>query len=68
MTTRKTVSLTLRTFVGKVMCLLFNMLSRFFIAISVLHFLHPHLSRQRKKAGVAMELPKFSYIVSRNAN
>ena len=32
MTTGKTIALTIRTFVGKVMCLLFNMLSRFVIA------------------------------------
>ena len=34
MTTGKTIVLTLQTFVGKVMSLLFNMLSRFFIAFS----------------------------------
>ena len=33
MTPRKTIALTLWTFVGKVICLLFNMLSRFVIAI-----------------------------------
>ena len=32
MTTEKTIALTRRTFVGKVMCLLFNMLSRLAIA------------------------------------
>ena len=32
MTTRKTIALTRRTFVGKVMSLLFSMLSRFVIA------------------------------------
>ena len=32
MTTRKTIALTLQTFVGKMMSLLFNMLSRFIIA------------------------------------
>ena len=32
MTTRKTIALTRQTFVGKVMSLLFNMLSRFVIA------------------------------------
>ena len=32
MTTGKTIALTIRTFVGKVRCLLFNMLSRFVIA------------------------------------
>ena len=33
MTTRKTIALTIGTFVGKVMSLLFNMLSRLFIAL-----------------------------------
>ena len=33
MTTGKTIALTLWTFVGKVLCLLFNMLSRFVIAL-----------------------------------
>ena len=32
MTTEKTIALTTQTFVGKVMSVLFNMLSRFFIA------------------------------------
>ena len=32
MTTEKTIALTIQTFVGKVMSLLFNMLSRFMIA------------------------------------
>ncbi len=32
MTTGKTIALTIQTFVGKVMSLLFNMLSRFIIA------------------------------------
>ena len=32
MTTGKTIALTIQTFVGKVMCLLFSMLSRFVIA------------------------------------
>ena len=34
MTTEKTIALTIWTFVGKVMSLLFNMLSRFVIAFS----------------------------------
>ena len=34
MTTGKTIALTIWTFVGKVMSLLFNMLSRFIIAFS----------------------------------
>ena len=33
MTTGKTIALTIQTFVGKVMSLLFNMLSRFVIAL-----------------------------------
>ena len=38
MTTGKTIALTRRTFVGKVMSLLFNMLSRFVIAFLFLFF------------------------------
>ena len=34
MTTEKTIVLTIRTFVGKVMSLFFNMLSRFVVAFS----------------------------------
>ena len=37
MTTRKTIALTILTFVGKVMSLLFNMLSRFVIAFIPRH-------------------------------
>ena len=39
MTTGKTIALTIQTFVGKVMFLLFNMLSRFFIAFQSKHLL-----------------------------
>ena len=35
-TTGKTIALTVQTFVGKVMLLLFNMLSRFVIAFTVI--------------------------------
>ena len=46
--TRKTIALTRQTFVGKVMSLLFNMLSRFihsrvYMAISISPFNHPSL-------------------------
>ena len=34
MTTRKTIDLTIQTFIGKLLSLLFNMLSRFVIAFS----------------------------------
>ena len=34
MTTRKTITLTVQTFVGKIISLLFNILSRFVIAFS----------------------------------
>ena len=35
MTTRKIIALTIWTFVGKVMSLLFNMLSRFLLSVSL---------------------------------
>ena len=41
MTTRKTIALTIQTFVGKVMSLLFNMLFRFVIAF-LLRNKHPY--------------------------
>ena len=45
MTTGKTIALTRWTFVGKVMSLLFNMLSKFVIAfLPRLFFLHPKMS------------------------
>ena len=39
MTTGKTIALTRRTFVSKVMSLLFNMLSRFVIVLILFYFL-----------------------------
>ena len=51
MTTRKTIALTRQTFVGKVMSLLFNTLSRFLIAFLpkskclLISWLHHHLQR-----------------------
>ena len=47
MTTGRTISLTLSTFVGKVISLLFNMLLRFFIAFHniYLHFPYPFVCR-----------------------
>ena len=56
MTTGKTIALTIQTFLGKVMSLLFNMLSRFVIAFLpgikhllvswLLHFTRPHSNRK----------------------
>ena len=40
MTTGKTIALTRQTFVGKVVSLLFNMLSRFIIAFQMVAFLN----------------------------
>ena len=57
MTTGKTTALTRRTFVGKVMCLLFNMLSRL-----VINFLprskHLLISWQQPPSAVILEPPK----------
>ena len=58
MTTGKTIALTIWTFVGKVMSLLFNTLSKFVIAIlprrkclliSWLHTIHSNFGDQKKK-------------------
>ena len=54
MTTGKTIVLTIQTFVGKVMSLLFNMLSRFVIA-----FLPSISYRRGKKKINQTELPGF---------
>ena len=63
MTTGKTIALTIQTFVGKVMSLLFNMLSRFVIAflprskhlfISQLQFLSAAILEPRKIKSVTV--------------
>ena len=57
MTTEKTIALTRRTFVGKIMCLLFSMLSRLIIA-----FLPRSkcllISWLQSPSAVILELPK----------
>ena len=61
MTTGKTIALTRQTFVGKVMSLLFNMLSRF-----VITFLpkskHPLISWLQSPSAVILEPPKIKYL------
>ena len=61
MTTRKTIALTSWTFVGKVMCLLFNMLSRFIIVFlpASKHFL---ISWLQSLSAVILEPEKIKYI------
>ena len=54
MTTGKTIVLTLRTFVGKVMSLLFNMLSRFVIAF-LLRSKHLFISWLKSPSAVILE-------------
>ena len=57
MTTGKTIALTRRTFVGKVMSLLFNMLSRFFI-IFLPRSKRLLISWQQSPSAVILEPPK----------
>ena len=57
MTTGKTIALTIRTFVGKVMPLLFNMLSRFVTA-----FLMVQLSHQYMTIGKTVSLTIWTFV------
>ena len=57
MTTRKTIALARWTFVGKVMSLLFNMLSRLVIAF-VPRSKDLLISRLKSPSAVVLELPK----------
>ena len=57
MTTGKTIALTRRTYVGKVMSLLFNMLSRFVIAF-LLRNKHLLISWLQSSSAVIWEPPK----------
>ena len=61
MTTGKTIALTRQTFVGKVMSLLFNMLSRLVIAFlpSSKHLL---ISWLQSPSAVILELPKIKSV------
>jgi len=61
MTTGKTIVLTIQTFVGKVMSLLFNMLSRFFIAF-LPRSKHLSISRLQSPSAVILELRKIKYV------
>ena len=62
MTTEKTIALTRRTFVGKVMSLLFNMLSRLVITFlpSGKHLL---ISWLQSPSAVILEHPKINYLI-----
>ena len=57
MTTGKIIALTRRAFVGKVMCLLFNMLSRLVIAF-LLRSKHLLISWLQSPSAVILEPPK----------
>ena len=57
MTTGKTIALTRQTFVGKVMSLLFNMLSRLIIAF-LPRSKHLSISWLKSPSAVILELPK----------
>ena len=57
MTTGKTIALTRRTFVGKVMCLFFNMLSRLVIAF-LLRSKHLFISWLQSPSAVILEPQK----------
>ena len=61
MTTRKTISLTIWTFVGKVMSLVFNMLSRFVIAF-LLWSKHLLISWLQSLSAVILEPKKIKSI------
>ena len=61
MTTRKTIALARRTFVGKVMSLLFNMLSRLDIAF-LPKSRHPLISWFQSPSAVILETPKIKFL------
>ena len=58
MTTGKTIALTRRTFVGKVMSLLFNMLSSPLTCVSMCIFLHKNTQRETDVEADALLIPK----------
>ena len=60
MTTGKTIALTMQTFVGKVMSLLFNMLSRLVIAF-LLRSKHLLISWLQSPSAVVLEPPKIKF-------
>ena len=61
MTTGKTISLTRQTFAGKVMSLLFNMLSRLVIT-SLQRSKHLFISWMQSPSAVILEPPKIKYL------
>ena len=61
MTTRKTIALTTWTFVGKVMCLLFNRLSRFVIAF-LSRSKHLLISWLQSQSAVILEPKKIKFV------
>ena len=61
MTTGKTIALTGRTFVGKVMSLLINILSRFVVA-SLLRTKHLLISWLQSPSAVILEPPKIKFV------
>ena len=61
MTTGKTIALTTQTFVGKVMCLLFNMLSRFVIAF-LSRSKHLLISWLQSQSAVILEHKKIKFV------
>ena len=62
MTTGRTIALTKRTFVGKVMSLLFNMLSRFVITF-LLRSKHLLISWLQSPSAVILEPPKIKTLI-----
>ena len=71
MTTRKTIAVTSQVFVGKVMSLLFNMLSRFVIAflpknerllISLLQSLSAVILEPKKTKSATVSIPPLIYL------
>ena len=63
MTTRKTIALTIQTFVGKVMSLHFNMLSRFVIAF-LPRRKHLLISRLQSPSAAILELNKIKFVTA----
>ena len=61
MNTGKTIALTIQTFVGKVMFLLFNMLSRFVIAF-LPRSKHLFISWLQSPSAVILETPKIKSV------
>ena len=67
MTNGKTIALTLWTFVGKVMSLLFNMLSKLVIAF-LQRSKHLLISLLQSSSAVILEHPKIKFVTISNAS